>query len=104
VERLLSLHVVSLQQPVHDVASHTQPPPTHLCPDEHALRPPHAQSPAAEQPSPVVPHAMHAAPPAPHVDVDGLLHVVPVQHPVGHTQLLHAPPVQVSPGMHGPQA
>jgi hypothetical protein len=106
VAMLLSLHVVPSQQPVQDVASQTHALPTHLCPAEHALCPPHVHCPAAEQPSAAVaPHAMHVAPPAPHVDDDdGVWHVVPLQQPFGQTQLLHAPAVQVSPGMQGPQA
>lgn len=93
----LWLQVVPSQHPGHEVESHTQRPPAHLCPLAHALFPPQVHMPSALQPSAAwAPHAMQARPPAPHVAGEGVLQVIPVQQPFGHAQLLHAPPAQVS--------
>lgn len=93
------LHVVPVQHPLaHDVASHTQRPPTQRCPPAHAGSPPHVHLPAAEQPSAVeVEHWTHAVPPVPHDAIVDALHVIPLQQPSGHVQPEQAPAAQVSP-------
>lgn len=70
------VHVLPAQQPDgHDVASHTQAPPTQRWPGPHAEPAPHAQAPAAVQPSATaLLQATQAAPGAPHVAADRVEH------------------------------
>jgi hypothetical protein len=74
-----------LQQPFgHDVASHTQLPPTQRRPLAHAGVVPHRQAPFVEQPSAVtVLHATQVPPFAPQVAVERPLQAPPAQHPFG---------------------
>jgi hypothetical protein len=56
-----------VQQPVHDVESHTHVPPEQYVPVEHAAPPPHVHVPELlSQPSPLVPHGLHDCPIVPH--------------------------------------
>ena len=76
------VHVAPAQQPEgHDVASHTQVPPTHRWPAPHAGLEPHWQTPPTHESAPV-PHATHAPPPPPHAEGVGVVQIVPEQQPL----------------------
>ena len=80
-------HAEPKQHPfAQDVALHVQEPLTHCWPVAHAAPVPHAQAPAALQPSASAGlHEVHALPPTPHVESEGgVSHVLPLQHPVRH--------------------
>ena len=83
-------HVLPEQQPLgQELASQTQLPASHSCPDPHAAPLPHVQAPAGEQPSAFAPHALHAPPFAPHAIAEGLTHIEPEQQPLGQVVELH---------------
>jgi hypothetical protein len=91
------------QHPVgHEVALQMhvlpEPPVEQICPDAHAVTPPHVQTPAGEHPSAlVVSHGLHVPPPAPHSLVEGVRHCAPSQQPLGQVvplQLAQLPPLQ----------
>jgi hypothetical protein len=91
-------HVVPEQHPVgHELALHTQAPPTQACPVPQAALPPQVHVPLDEQPSALAPHAMQAPPLAPQAVAEGVTHVVPEQHPFGQLVALH--PAQ-APALH----
>ena len=95
-------HVDPLQQPPHDVLSHTQVPPRQRCPVEQASPPPHVHAPAEEHPSAVAPHAWHCKPPVPHAGpVGGEVQTFPVQHPWEHEVAVqtHTPLEHACPGL-----
>jgi hypothetical protein len=97
-----ALHAVPEQQPFGQlVASHVQDPAEQRWPAAHAAWVPHAQAPAAEQPSACrASHPTQIAPPAPQVAKDGGLQVAPEQQPAGQLvalQPLQAPPAQLWP-------
>ena len=89
-------HVLPLQQPVHEVASHTQKPPAQCCPATQLGPVPHAHPPDAHPSASAGSHAMHVFPPPPHVEVAGALHVPLWQQPLAHevASHTHAPPTQ----------
>jgi hypothetical protein len=103
-------HTLPLQQPVgHDVALHTQLPPTQACPMAHCWPEPQLQLPPAQESARPDAQPMHVAPLPPHWVVVGIVHVVPAQHPLGHEVALHtqAPLTHSWPAPHGapvPQA
>jgi hypothetical protein len=95
-------HTVPWQQPLgHELASQVHSPEAQRCPPAHAGPDPHAQAPAALQPSALVAsQAMQVRPSLPQVGTDGVLQVPPRQHPVGHDPAshTHAPFMQCWPG------
>jgi hypothetical protein len=99
-----ALHAVPAQQLLgHDVASHTQSPPTHSWPGAHAALPPHSHLPVTEQAFALdESHAAHALPPMPHVESDDAWHCDPAQQPSGHeaSSQTHAPPTHRCPVPH----
>lgn len=97
VALLPARQLVPLQQPSHEVASHTQAPPTQCWPAAHA-------GPLPQRQAPVASHVLeirgsqtrHCAPGAPHDAAERVVHVEPAQHPVGHDVASHTqlPPMQ----------
>jgi hypothetical protein len=84
-------HVWPEQQPSgQDVPSHMQLPPEQRCPLTHPVAPLHVQSPAVEQPLPLVPHTVHAPPSVPQLPATWGMHWLPEQHPSGHDAALHS--------------
>lgn len=76
------------QHPVHEVALHTQAPPTHCWPSAHGGPAPQRHLPAEEQPSALTgSQATQAAPPVPQARSEGTRHRSPSQQPPG--QLAH---------------
>lgn len=97
-----------MQHPApHDVASHTQLPPTQCCPVAHGPPVPHEHAPAVHR-SERTSQAMHTLPPVPHAaTVGGDEHVAPEQQPLAQLvalQLVQAPPAHVLPPVHVAQA
>jgi hypothetical protein len=100
-------HVAPLQQPLHEVPSHTHEPLTHRWPVEHCAPPPHVHVPELEQPSAVIPHDVQDEPAVPHAPaVVGVVQTFePVQQPFGHDAALQtqapfwhtSPALQVAP-------
>lgn len=94
-------HVAPSQQPLgQEVASQMQAPAWQRRPGPQAGPVPHAQVPAAEQPSAVTAsQPTQTAPPVPQVASVGALQVAPEQQPLGHEvrQPLQPPLVQLSP-------
>jgi hypothetical protein len=94
-------HVVPLQHPSgHELASHTQAPPTHSWPLPQGAPVPHLQAPAEEHPSDFsASHEMQALPPTPQAVIERGLQLGPEQHPVAQfmAQPEHVPLLQVSP-------
>jgi hypothetical protein len=97
-------HWLPLQQPLHDVLSHSHTPPEQCCPVAHGDPVPHMQAPVvAEQLSDVAPHDAHVRPWSPHsAPVGGDTQVVPLQHPLGHVWALqtHEPDWHTCPAPH----
>jgi hypothetical protein len=82
---LPGVHMLPLQQPLHEVASHTHAPLAQCWPDAQAAPLPHRQLPLASQPSAVrESHAWHAPPCTPQLAAEIVVHVLPMQHPVVH--------------------
>lgn len=73
-----------MQQPAHDVPSHTQAPATQCCPASHAAPEPQRQIPAAQPSAVIGSHASQAAPIAPHVANETGAHTSPAQQPLAH--------------------
>jgi hypothetical protein len=97
-----AVQVAPLQQPLgHEVASHTQAPPTQRCPLVHTWPlVPHTHAPPAHRSAVAGSHAEHTEPFAPHASTDGELQLLPLQQPFGHEsalQPLHAPAAQLCP-------
>jgi len=102
--RLLpGVQVSPLQQPAHELASHTHAPDAQCWPVPHAAPDPQVQLPLASQVSLVrASHAWHAPPPVPHAVALIAVHVVPMQHPLAHevASHTHAPDTQRWPTAH----
>jgi hypothetical protein len=95
---------LAAQHPLgHEVASHTQLPPTQRWPPAHCGLLPQAHLPSAPQPSERAgSQATHSAPPTPQVASARALQVVPAQQPAAHetASQTHMPPTQRCPATH----